>query len=88
MIKGLFLGLLLTTATGTCAVQAQSSDSDNAGPASRPTDTGLLNKNYLTPTGETVPRPGESQGGPNTELDRRIEQQDNQVDQSICSNCK
>jgi hypothetical protein len=60
MIKGLFLGLLLTTATGTCAVQAQSSDSDNAGPASRPTDTGLLNKNYLTSTGETVPRPGKS----------------------------
>lgn len=61
MIKGLFLGLLLTTATGTCVVRAQSSDSDNAGPASRPTDTGLLNKNYLTPTGETVPRPRESQ---------------------------
>jgi hypothetical protein len=88
MIKGFFLGLLLTMAAGTCAVQAQSSTSDNGGPASQPTDTELLNKNYLTPTGETVPHPGEPQGGPTTKLDRRIEQQDNQLDQSICSNCK
>jgi len=88
MIKGLFLGLLLTMAAGTSAVQAQSSTSDNGGPASQPTDAGLLNKNYLTPTGETVPHPGEPQGGPPTNLDRRIEQQDNQLDQSICSNCK
>jgi hypothetical protein len=46
-----------------------------------------LNENYLAPTGETVPHPGASQGAATTDLDRRIEQKNNRLDQSICSNC-
>ena len=41
--------------------------------SARAKDTQLLNENYLTSTGETVPRPGLSQGTPTTSLDRRIE---------------
>jgi hypothetical protein len=84
MTKKLFLGLLLAMAAGTGTVQAQSGGPDNAGAPRAP---GLLNEPYLTPTGETVAHPGESQGGPTTDLDRRIEQKNNQLDQSICSNC-
>ncbi|MGH6835477.1 MAG: hypothetical protein ACREC9_08000 [Methylocella sp.] len=58
-----------------------------AGAASRRKNTGLLNENYLTPTGETVAHPGESQGAATTDLDRRIEQQNDRVEQNICSNC-
>jgi hypothetical protein len=47
----------------------------------------LLNENYLTSTGQTVPRPGVSQGAPPSRLDRRIEDKDNLIDLSICSNC-
>jgi hypothetical protein len=47
----------------------------------------LLHENYLTSTGETVPHPGASQGAATTDLDRLIEQKNNRLDQSICSNC-
>ena len=83
MMKPLFVALLCATVTGITVVQAQT----GAGPAPRHKAARLLNENYLTSTGETVPHPGVSQGGATTDLDRRIEQQNNRVDQSICSNC-
>ncbi len=94
MLRPLYLALLFVTAGATLAVQAQTNQTKtNKGleaPAGAPEHktTRLLNENYLTPTGETVPHPGESQGAPTSELDRLIEQKDNRVDQSICSNCK
>ncbi len=94
MLRPLYLTLLFVTAGATLAVQAQTNQTQtNKGleaPAGAPEHktTRLLNENYLTPTGETVPHPGESQGAPTSELDRLIEQKDNRVDQSICSNCK
>jgi hypothetical protein len=48
---------------------------------------GLLNENYLTSNGQTVPRPGVSQGASPSRLDRRIEERDNRIDLRICSNC-
>jgi hypothetical protein len=48
---------------------------------------GLLNENNLTSTGQTVPRPGVSQGAAPSRLDRRIEERDNHIDLRICSNC-
>lgn len=54
---------------------------------SRPTRGHLLNQDYLTSTGATVPRPDVSQAAGPTPLDRSIEQQDNRIDDSICKDC-
>lgn len=87
MLKMLYFCLLFVAATGTAAVQAQTRGIERPGPAPRHKATGPLNENYLTSTGETVAHPGASQGAGTTGLDRRIEQQNGLVDQSICSNC-
>ena len=75
------------TVSGTLAVQAQTTGSDVANAPSQRRPARLLNENYLTPTGETVPHPGESQGAPTSNLDRQIERENNRLDRSICSNC-
>jgi hypothetical protein len=87
MLKPLTFALLSTIASEIFAVQAQTKGSDTADAAPRHKATRLLNENYLTSTGATVDRPGESQGAPSTNLDRWIEQENNRLDQSICSNC-
>ena len=83
MMKPLFIALLCAIGIGITVVQAQT----GTGQALRPRATGLLNRNYLTSTGETVPHPGVSQGGATTDLDRRIGRRNDRVVQSICSNC-
>jgi hypothetical protein len=83
MKKPLFVALLCASVTGITVVQAQT----GTGLAPRHKATRLLNQNYLTATGETVAHPGASQGAATTDLDRRIEQQNDRVSQSICSNC-
>jgi hypothetical protein len=83
MMKPLFVALLCATVIGITVVQAQT----GSGPAPRHKAAGLLNENYLTSTGETVPHPGVSQGGATTDLDRRIGRRNDRVVQSICSNC-
>jgi hypothetical protein len=83
MMKPLFVALLCAIVIGITVAQAQT----GTGPAPRHRATGLLNKNYLTSTGETVAHPGASQGGATTDLDRQIGRQNDRVDQSICSNC-
>ncbi len=47
----------------------------------------LLDRDYLTSTGEVVPRPGVPQASGPTPLDRNIQHRDNNIDKSICSNC-
>ena len=54
---------------------------------SKPAPGHLLDQDYLTSTGATVPRPGASQSAGPTPLDRAIQQQDNKIDNSICSGC-
>jgi hypothetical protein len=83
MTKPFSVGLLCATVAGITVVQAQT----GPGPAPRHKTEGLLNENYLTPTGETVAHPGASQGAATTDLDRRIGRRNNHVVQSICSNC-
>jgi hypothetical protein len=53
----------------------------------KPAQGQLLDKDYLTSTGETVPRPGVPQGSGPTALDRKIQQEDNKLDNSICKGC-
>jgi hypothetical protein len=44
---------------------------------SKPTPGQLLDKDYTTSTGATVPNPGVPQGSGPTALDRKIQQEDN-----------
>jgi hypothetical protein len=83
MMKPLFVALLCAAVTGITVAQAQT----GTGPATRHKATRLLNEDYLTATGETVAHPGASQGAATTDLDRRIELQNDRINQSICSNC-
>ena len=78
---------LLVAAAGALAVQAQTESSTGAGPDARQESNNLMNKNNLTSTGETVPHPGASQGAATTDLDRRIEEQNERIEKGICSNC-
>ena len=54
---------------------------------SKPTPGQLLDKDYTTSTGATVPNPGVPQGSGPTPLDRKIQQEDNKIDNSICKGC-
>jgi hypothetical protein len=83
MMKPLFVALLCASVTGITVAQAQT----GTDPAPRPKSARALNENYLTPSGETVPHPGVSQGAATTDLDRRIRRRNDRIDQSICSNC-
>jgi hypothetical protein len=47
----------------------------------------LLDHDYLTSTGETVSRPGVPQSSGETLFDRCIEQENDHIDNSICSGC-
>jgi hypothetical protein len=47
----------------------------------------LLNRPYLTTSGQTVPHPGKSQIGSQTEVERRAEEESDRATRSICSNC-
>jgi hypothetical protein len=42
---------------------------------------------YITGTGATVDRPGVPQASGPTALDRKIQEEDNRIDNSICSDC-
>ncbi|ACB94440.1 hypothetical protein [Beijerinckia indica] len=81
----LFLSALIIL--GTLMSGTHSQAQTVADQASPPPGDHLLNAPYLTPTGETVAHPGESQSGGPTKLDQRIERQDDAIDKSICSNC-
>ena len=54
---------------------------------SKPAPGHLLDQDYLAPTGATVPRPGVPQGSGPTALDRKIQQENNRIDNSICQGC-
>jgi hypothetical protein len=47
----------------------------------------LLTRPYLAPTGQVVPKPGESQSGRQTPQERKAQRQSDQITNSICSNC-
>jgi hypothetical protein len=90
MGKQALAAVIFTALMAQVGASAQSGQSDGGAVApelSKPTPGHLLNQDYLTPTGETVPRPGVPQASGPTPLDRSMQQQDKIIDKSICSNC-
>ena len=89
MAKLKFIAVILLAATmAGAAAYAQDNGGGLVAPEiSKPTPGHLLDQDYLTSTGATVPRPGASQSGGPTPLDRAIQQQDNKIDNSICNGC-
>jgi hypothetical protein len=85
MAKIIVVAFLLTVAA---SVSAYGQDNNLVAPElSKPTPGQLLDKDYTTSTGATVPRPGVPQASGPTALDRKIQQEDNQLDNSICKGC-
>ena len=87
MVKLALIVIIFTTLMAGVAANAQSDGGYVAPELSRPTPGHLLNQDYLTSSGETVPRPGVSQSGGETPLDRAIRQQNDRIDNSICNGC-
>ena len=87
MTKLTFSVIVFTALMAGVAANAQDDGGYVAPQLSTPMPGQLLNKGYLTGTGATVPRPGVPQASGPTALDRSIEQQDNRIDNSICTGC-
>ena len=88
MAKLKFMAIILTALIASVAAHGQDNGGGLVAPElSKPTPGHLLDQDYLTSTGETVPRPGASQSAGPTPLDRAIQQQDNKIDNSICTSC-
>jgi len=85
MAKSIVVAFLLAVAA---SVSAYGQDNNLVAPElSKPTPGHLLDQDYTTSTGATVPRPGVPQASGPTALDRKIQQEDNQLDNSICKGC-
>jgi hypothetical protein len=87
MAKFLAVAIFLAAAAAGFAAYGQDDKGLVAPELSKPTPGQLLNDDYLTSTGATVPRPGVSQSAGETPLDRAIRQENNKIDNSICSGC-
>ncbi|HEY1453298.1 MAG TPA: hypothetical protein VGF57_07525 [Roseiarcus sp.] len=88
MAKLNFIAVILAASMAGVAAHGQDTSGGLVAPEiSKPTPGQLLDRDYLTSTGATVPRPGASQSAGPTPLDRAIEQQNNKIDSSICSGC-
>ncbi len=86
MAKSIVIAALLFAATAGFAAYGQ--DKGLVAPElSKPEPGHLLDQDYTTSTGATVPRPGVPQGSGPTALDRKIQQENNQIDNSICKGC-
>ena len=79
--------IIFAALIASAAANAQSDGGYVAPDLSRPTPGHLLNQDYLTSTGETVPRPGVPQSSGTTPLDREIRQENDRIDNSICNGC-
>jgi hypothetical protein len=85
MTKSMVVAALLAVAAG---LPAYAQNNTLVAPElAKPAPGQLLDKDYLTSTGETVPRPGVPQASGPTPLDRKIQQEDNRLDNSICKGC-
>jgi hypothetical protein len=88
MAKLKIIALMLAASVASAAAYGQDNNGGLVAPElSKPTPGHLLDQDYLTSTGETVPRPGASQSAGPTPLDRKIEQENNKIDNSICNGC-
>jgi hypothetical protein len=89
MAKLTFLAVLIALATPMAGLGAHAQDNGGliAPELSKPSPGHLLDQDYLTGTGATVPRPGVPQASGPTPLDRAIRQENNRIDNSICTGC-
>jgi hypothetical protein len=89
MTKLTFLPVLIALATPMAGLAAHAQDNGGlvAPELTKPTPGQLLDQDYLTGTGATVPRPGVPQASGPTPLDRAIRQENNRIDNSICTGC-
>jgi hypothetical protein len=86
-MRRLALIVIFTALTAGVGANAQSDGGYVAPELSRPTPGQLLNQDYLTSTGATVPRPGVPQSSGTTPLERAIREQNDRIDNSICTGC-
>jgi hypothetical protein len=86
MTKSIVIAAFLLAATGGVAAYGQNNGLV-APELDKPAPGQLLDKDYTTSTGATVPRPGVPQGSGPTALDRKIQEEDNKLDNSICKGC-
>jgi hypothetical protein len=87
MVKSAFIVIIFTTLMAGVAANAQNDGGYVAPDLSKPTPGHLLDGDYLTSTGETVPRPGIPQSSGETQFDLFMRQQNDRIDNSICSGC-
>jgi hypothetical protein len=79
----LVFGILLMSLAFIVEVTAQERSLDRDGLHS----SKLLILRHLAPTGAVVPKLGEPQIGPTTEINAQVRRRDDQITRSICSNC-
>ena len=87
MVKLLLTAIIFFAPLAAFAANGQSDGGYVAPELSKPAPGHLLDQDYLTSTGETVPRPGVPQSSGDTPLDRYMRQQNDRIDNSICSGC-
>ena len=87
MTKLLLAAIVLIAPFAALAANGQSDGGHVAPELSKPAPGRLLDQDYLTSTGETVPRPGVPQSSGDTPFDRYMRQQNDRIDNSICSAC-
>jgi hypothetical protein len=84
MVRLWFTVIILMAPLAALAADGQSDGGYVAPELDRPEPGQLLDQDYLTSTGETVPRPSVPQSSGEMPLDRYIEQENNCIDNSIC----
>ena len=87
MTRLLLAAVVLIPPFAAFAANGQSDGGYVAPELSKPAQGRLLDQDYLTSTGETVPRPGVPQSSGDTPFDRYMRQQNDRIDNSICSAC-
>jgi hypothetical protein len=86
MAKSIVIAAFLFAAGA--SVSAYGQDNGLTAPElTKPAPGQLLDQDYLTSTGATVPRPGVPQASGPSALDRKIQEEDNKIDNSICQGC-
>jgi hypothetical protein len=83
-----FVMFVIAVSVGLAAHAEESGGNGSAAPPPSGNASGQpLNSGHLAPTGKTVPNPGVPQASGTTDLDRKIQQQDDRTQESICKGC-
>jgi hypothetical protein len=87
MVKRLLAAVIFIAPLAAFGANRQCDSGCVAPELGKPAPRRLLDRDHLTSTGETVPRPGVPQSSGETTFDRYIEQENNRIDNSICNDC-